>query len=520
MFPSLTRRVRRAGVAIVLVAAAPAALVTFAAGPAAAIDVGTEAAFRAAFANPAETTINLTANIDLTGPPACGTASPADRPAGAVALVINGNGFRIRQTCPETNQLFTSATTSLTINNAILDGGNNAVNGAGGGHSLTLNGTDITGVTSSSGSATAIFNLGAVTLSSSTITGTTSDTNDGNALAATGSVNLTDSTISETNGGNGATGIGAFGGAATSTTLTNSSIINTVATDGNATGLSSTGSGAVNLTLSQIVGTDSTGNTSGIFTSTGTTTLTDSSVLDTDGDTTNGITVTGDLVMNRSTIARTTGVVDTAAIVALDGEMLLVNSTLSNNDGAIATFSGDVTLVYSDVVTNGNVGGPDPTQMSVSGDLNTFGSIIALPTGAGVANCAVSGATNSSGYNFSDDDSCDLSGTGDTENGGDPGLAALATNGGPTENRMPLAGSPLIDAIPPADCGDGNGLAGFAVTVDQRSVARPQFAGCDVGSVEVAPEPPGPPGPPGPGPGPARPAGPADAVTAAPRFTG
>jgi hypothetical protein len=517
MFSLLTRRVRRAGMAVVVIAAAPAALVGLSAGPAAAIDVGTEATFRAAFANPAETTINLTANIDLTGPPACATASPASRPGGAVALVINGNGFRIRQTCPETNVLFTSATTSLTINNANLDGGNNAVNGAGGGHRLTLNSTDVTSAVSASGSATAVFNLGPVTLNTSTITGTVSDTQDAGALAATGSVTLANSTIDVTNGGAGSTGIGAFGGAMTSTSLTNSSVTNTLAQNGNAIGVASFGGAPVNLTSSQVVGTDSTGNTSGIFNGGGgVTTLTDSSVLDTDGETTNGITAQGDVEMNRSTIARTTGEMDTAAIVMLAGETLLVNSTLSDNAGAIATFSGDVTLVYSDVVSNGAVSATDPEQLEITGDLNTFGSVIALATGGGVANCAISGMSNSSGYNFSDDDSCGLTGTGDTENGGDPGLASLAINGGLTENRLPQPGSPLIDDIPPADCGDGDGLAGFAVTVDQRSVARPQFAGCDIGSVEVAPEPPGRPGP-GPGPGPATPA---DAVTAAPRFTG
>jgi hypothetical protein len=509
--PSLGGRVRRAGVALVVLAAAPAALVTLAAGPAAAVDVNTEAEFRDAFDDPIETTINLLDNIHLTD---CGTG-PAFRPLAAVPLTINGNGFRIRQTCAEQNVLFTQGL-GLTINNATLDSGNNAVNGQGAAHTLTLNSTDITNVTSASSSATAIFNLGPVTLNSSTISGTTSESDHGSAIGATGSVTLDNSTIAQTTGTTGATGIGAFGGPALPISLTNSSIIDTTTSGGGAQGLQSNAGTPVNLTASQVVGTSSPGNSSGIITiHGGKTTLTDSSVLDTSGNTTNGITGTGDVELNRSTVARTTGNVDTAAIVMLDGNTLLVNSTLSGNTGGIATFSGDVTSVYSDVVSNGGVeGGADPAQMFITGDLNTFGSVFALATGAGVGNCAISGTTNSDGHNFSDDDSCGFNGTGDTENGGDPGLAALATNGGITENRLPLTGSPLIDGIPTGDCGEGDGLAGFAVTADQRGISRPQFSGCEIGSVEVAPEPPGP----GPGPGP-EPAGPAGPV-AAPRFTG
>ena len=45
----------------------------------------------------------------------------------------------------------------------------------------------------------------------------------------------------------------------------------------------------------------------------------------------------------------------------------------------------------------------------------------------------------------------------------------------------------MIDAIPNANCGDGNALAGFAVTTDQRHLVRPEQSGgrCDIGAVEV-----------------------------------
>lgn len=133
----------------------------------------------------------------------------------------------------------------------------------------------------------------------------------------------------------------------------------------------------------------------------------------------------------------------------------------------------------------------DPSNINLDGSLSSFGSVVALPLlgsaepGPAV-NCSGDPAqTTSSGYNFSDDATCGFTGPTDKQSAGNPSLGALAANGGPTLTRLPLAGSPLDDAIPPASCGDGNTLAGFAVTTDQRGVARPQGAGCEIGSVEI-----------------------------------
>ena len=61
----------------------------------------------------------------------------------------------------------------------------------------------------------------------------------------------------------------------------------------------------------------------------------------------------------------------------------------------------------------------------------------------------------------------------------DPKLGALADNGGPTKTRALEPGSPALDAVPA-------GGAGCAAT-DQRGVARPQEAACDIGAYEHAP---------------------------------
>lgn len=56
----------------------------------------------------------------------------------------------------------------------------------------------------------------------------------------------------------------------------------------------------------------------------------------------------------------------------------------------------------------------------------------------------------------------------------DPQIGPLANNGGPTRTHALLSGSPAIDAASNTDC----------PAKDQRGVARPQGAGCDIGSYE------------------------------------
>jgi hypothetical protein len=135
-----------------------------------------------------------------------------------------------------------------------------------------------------------------------------------------------------------------------------------------------------------------------------------------------------------------------------------------------------VTLVYTTVVDNTASTG---ANLAVS-DLEISSTVIASPHGS--ANCAISGAVTSNGYNFSDDASCSLQSAGDHQNAGDPKLAGIANAGGPTPTRVPQNGSGLIDAIPVGAC-QADGAAG--VTTDQRGAPRPQGAGCDIGAVEV-----------------------------------
>ena len=134
----------------------------------------------------------------------------------------------------------------------------------------------------------------------------------------------------------------------------------------------------------------------------------------------------------------------------------------------------------------GNTGASEGRAANVStgGHLVAFGSVIAEPLGT-TANCSITGTPDSLGFNSSDDASCDLSATGDTENGADTQLGTPADNDGGTPTALPAAASPLVDHVAVEQCD-------FEGTLDdQRGVARPQ-ASCVTGAVEVAdPAPPG-----------------------------
>ena len=197
----------------------------------------------------------------------------------------------------------------------------------------------------------------------------------------------------------------------------------------------------------------------------------------------------------------------------------MVNSTLSGNTahaaGGLEGAGSELTLTYSTVVQNGfgegnapscsqaitgasgHTGGqasaisPGDAQLVLdaetgsppAGDaLTSFASVVALPLG-GETNCSVDPArVDSQGDNYSDDGTCEFTGTGDRQSAGDPGLGALGANGGFAPTQVPQPGSPLLDAVPLDACQAGSAAG---VTTDERDVTRPQGDGCDIGAVEV-----------------------------------
>ena len=191
------------------------------------------------------------------------------------------------------------------------------------------------------------------------------------------------------------------------------------------------------------------------------------------------------------------------------------NSTVTGN-GATASGGGvyaglnEIELTYVTLVGNSAPAGAN-LHLDFSAQVESFASLIGDPQGGG-QDCEIDvGATISSlGANVTSDASCELDAGPDDLPGTDPMVAALGANGGPTQTRLPLAGSPALDR---ADC------ATVAVAADQRGVARPQGPACDSGAVEVVPAPDVPPTTPAPT-STTTPGRPAGAVVAQPRFTG
>jgi hypothetical protein len=83
------------------------------------------------------------------------------------------------------------------------------------------------------------------------------------------------------------------------------------------------------------------------------------------------------------------------------------------------------------------------------------------------------GIISSQGNNISSDASCPFTKPTDKQNT-NPRLGPLANNGGPTDTRALLAGSPAVDAAANTGC----------PATDQRGVVRPQRTACDIGAYE------------------------------------
>ena len=173
-------------------------------------------------------------------------------------------------------------------------------------------------------------------------------------------------------------------------------------------------------------------------------------------------------------------------------DVTLVNSTVSGNEPAVYCDRGGcilgpsgiaadcLVLVHSTVAEN-HSGAPVVSARTVS----MVASILANPD---AANCDATTMLTSGGFNIDSDGSCNLTDPTDLPNI-EPVLGPLQDNGGPTYTHALMAGSPAIDAIPPADCtwdDDGDpATPEVPLSRDQRGVARPQGGNCDIGAYEV-----------------------------------
>ncbi len=191
-------------------------------------------------------------------------------------------------------------------------------------------------------------------------------------------------------------------------------------------------------------------------------------------------------VIERSTISGNT-TADVGGGIRSLGDATIINSTISGNasigwyGGAAFITDGAVDLV--NVTVAGNVSpGFAPADLFVgtftdaSATLTLTNTIVASAQDGCFAGFFGAGTVTlvSNGHNVATDATCNLTAAGDQPST-DPLLGPLAGNGGPTATHALLAGSPALDAADAAAC----------AATDQRGVARPQGAGCDVGSFEL-----------------------------------
>ncbi len=163
---------------------------------------------------------------------------------------------------------------------------------------------------------------------------------------------------------------------------------------------------------------------------------------------------------------------DVGGGITTNGAVTLQNDTLADNSAANDSTSGGAGL---------NAFGSGTYQFvnTLFQNNRATGSNASSSCGCSGSSCK-SGVLVSLGHNLSDDATCALSGAADQPNTS-AGLQALAANGGPTETRALLSGSPAVDAGDNANCPN----------TDQRGSMRPADGNlkntevCDIGAFEL-----------------------------------
>jgi hypothetical protein len=189
------------------------------------------------------------------------------------------------------------------------------------------------------------------------------------------------------------------------------------------------------------------------------------------------LTLSNGAIINNQAVQNGSASIFGGAISMANSTLSLTNVTISGNlatsgAGAIFSPSGSVTLNNSTVVNN-RVIAVSGTGGAFTGNVTINNTIVSGNTSA-TGNCT--SAITSLGYNLDSDGSCGLGATADISHV-DPSLAPIANNGGFSSTAALLPNSRAINA--------GN-CSGGTVTIDQRGVARPQGAACDIGAYEFA----------------------------------
>ena len=176
--------------------------------------------------------------------------------------------------------------------------------------------------------------------------------------------------------------------------------------------------------------------------------------------------VNGTMTIINSTVNGNTAT-NGGGVANIAGDTSLTNSTISgnaanSNGGGVYSFLGDVNFLNVTVASNTANDGGGIFAFEGTATFYLRNTIVALNTAPNNPNVsgAVGGLTNSI-------------------TSGDPKLGALANNGGTTETRALLPGSPAINA--------GNNQAASGLTTDQRGAGFPRISGAsvDIGAFEA-----------------------------------
>jgi CSLREA domain-containing protein len=161
----------------------------------------------------------------------------------------------------------------------------------------------------------------------------------------------------------------------------------------------------------------------------------------------------------------------------LEGTATLVNTTISHNraltsgPGGLHLGAGAaITITFTTVASNTGAGGVYGIEFTGPLAAGYIQNTLVAYNGTPLSNC-LGILPPSGGYNLEDGDTCGFTATTDIT-GTDPLLGALTDDGGTLVHPLP-EDSPAIEG----------GLC-TGVAVDQRGVARPQGADCDIGAYE------------------------------------
>ncbi len=161
-------------------------------------------------------------------------------------------------------------------------------------------------------------------------------------------------------------------------------------------------------------------------------------------------------------------------------------NTASGNGGGIDAAS-SLSIQSSTIAGNSAAAGGGLYQESTSSASTLLTNTLLGQNGGGTCGGSINGVPrNVTSHNLAADNTC-LFASADEGTVGDPKLAALANNGGPTDTMALRSGSPAINAGDPDLCPTGSGT-------DQRYAAA--VGVCDIGAFEFGGKPPEPTVPP------------------------